>query len=187
MVTFAVLWFGYLNMLLLKVGISGVAISEPWVTSTFNISLGQTAPSAWKYPKTQFLRPSNGQKTWILSKGPHTLWPIINKHTETGQKLSWIYQGIDWTLYMLQVKTLSHWKARIWLLVVSKKIPDTPTKTHWSQDQFQEGRPTHCKTIHAFPTHLWVTELWPQIHPLWQAQDSGLLSKILARTKMDGA
>jgi len=42
-------------------------------------------------------------------------------------------------------------KRRIWLPVAFKKIPDTPTKTRWSQAQFQKGQPTPCKTTYTFP------------------------------------
>jgi len=54
-----------------------------------------------------------------------------------------------------------------------RKIPDTPTKTSWSQAQFQKGQPTSCKTMHAFPAHLWAREFWPRIYSLWQALDWG--------------
>jgi len=81
---------------------------------------------------------------------------------------------------MLQAKLYHTEKqARIWLPVAFKKIPDTPTKTHWSWAQFQKSQPTPAKLRMLFPTHLWVRELWPQIYSLWQALDWGLLSKIL--------
>jgi len=75
--------------------------------------------------------------------------------------------------------SLTHWKARIWQSWLSKKIPDTLTKTGWSRPQFQKGQPTPCESMCAFPAHLWVREFRPQIYSLWQAQDWGLLSKIL--------
>jgi len=122
MVTFAVLWFGYLNMLLLKVGISGVAISEPWVTST------QLLTYVWvkllllleSTLKLNFWGPLMDRKLEFFPRAhTHSDPSSINTQKQV-KNYKWIYQGIDWTLYMLQVKTLSHWKARIWLLVVSK-------------------------------------------------------------------
>jgi len=51
-----------------------------------------------------------------------------------------------------QVKNLYHTEKQgfgyPWL---SKKIPDTPTKTCWSWAQFQKGQPTPCKTTCVFP------------------------------------
>jgi len=44
-------------------------------------------------------------------------------------------------LYATSQNRLSHWKARIWLTMPFKKIP---TKTHWSQAQFQKVQPTPC-------------------------------------------
>jgi len=38
-----------------------------------------------------------------------------------------------------------------------------------------------------FPAYLWVRKFWPQIYSLWRALDGGLLSNILASTKMGGA
>jgi len=52
----------------------------------------------------------------------------------------------------LQAKTLYHTEKQgfgyLWL---SKKIPDTPTKTRWSWAQFQKGQPTPNKTTYTFP------------------------------------
>jgi len=50
---------------------------------------------------------------------------MVNKHTEQVKKNIWIYHGMYSMNSMLQVKTLSHWKARIWLPVAFQKIPDT--------------------------------------------------------------
>jgi len=53
-------------------------------------------------------------------------------------------------LYDTRQNSMSHWKARIWLIVAFKKIPDTPTRrTHWSRAQFQKGQPISCM---LFPT-----------------------------------
>jgi len=89
-------------------------------------------------------------------------------------------------VYATGKNSLSYWKARIWLPMAFKIIPDTPTKSCWSQAQFQKGQPIPCKTMYAFLAHLWVREFWPQIYSPWQAMDWGLLSKLLASTKTGG-
>ena len=86
--------------------------SEPWVWTNRQLqslhNLGQTAPSAWKCPKTQFWGPLTENNIWTLSK-PHTHSdPIINKHTEQVKKklrmdLSW--HALNSTL---KAKTLYH-------------------------------------------------------------------------------
>jgi len=53
--------------------------------------------------------------------------------------------------YATGQNSISHWKARICYPWLQKNIPDTPTKTRWSQAQFQNGQPTPCKTTYAFP------------------------------------
>ena len=65
------------------------------VRTTFNKRLGQTAPSAWEFPKTEFLR-----------LHPHSDL-IVDKHTEQVRKL---LMDSSWHAlsYMLQVKTLCH-------------------------------------------------------------------------------
>jgi len=53
---------------------------------------------------------------------------------------------------MIQVKTYCHTKKQGFIyLWLSKTNPDTPTKTRWSQAQFQKGPPTPCKTRYIFP------------------------------------
>jgi len=146
--------------------------TDKWATSKSTQlstkNLGQTAPSAWRCPKTQFW----GHLTsWKFEPSPiarpHTHSDsTINKHTEQVKKK---------TTYWLSWHALNKFKT-------------TPTKTGWSWAQFQKGQPTPCKTIcMLFPAHLWVREFWPQIYSLSQALDWGLLSKILASMKMGGA
>ena len=77
------------------------------VYTTFNKSLGQTAPSAWKCPKTQFWGPLTNWK-FEPSPRPHTHSdPIINKHTEQVKKLR---MDLSWHALnsTLQAKTLYH-------------------------------------------------------------------------------
>ena len=113
-----------------KVGISGVAILEPWVQingqlQSFQQKFGSAAPSAWIYLKTQFWGPLTN---WDFEPSPkaHThADPIINKYTEQVKKLR---MDLSWHALnsMLQVKTLYHTEMQgfgyPWL---SKKIPDT--------------------------------------------------------------
>ena len=90
--------------------------------TTFNKRkrLGQTAPSAWKCLKTQFWGPLTNWKFEPSSKAPTHSDLIINKHTEQVKKL---HMDLSWHVLnsTLQAKTLSHWKARIWLPVAFKK------------------------------------------------------------------
>jgi len=124
------------------------------VYKTLNKHLGQTAPSAWKCPRTQFLRPSNQLKVWTFSRAD----PIINKHTEQVNELrmdlSWSWHALNSMLRTCQ-NSLSHWKARIWLPV-----------TH--QPKLAEAEPSFREV------NLWVREIWPQIYSLWKALDWGL-------------
>jgi len=149
---------------------------------TFNKNLGQTASFAWECLKTQFWGPLSNWKFEPSPKAHSHSDHIINKHTEQVNKLP---MDLSWHALnsMLQAKTLYRTEKQgfgyIWL---SKK--DTPTKTHWSQTQFQKGQPTPCKTTYAFPHSPLVREFWPQIYSLWKALDWGLLSKTLASTKM---
>jgi len=78
------------------------------VYATFNKNLGQTAPSAWKCPKTEFWVPLNNWK-FEPSPRPHTHSdPIINKHTEQVKKnYVLIYHDMHWTL-CYRSKTLYH-------------------------------------------------------------------------------
>ena len=155
------------------------------VYTTFNKSWGQTAPSARKCLKTQFWGPPTNWKFEPCPKAHTHSDLIINKHTEQVKKprmdLSW--HALNSTL---QAKTLYHTEKQ-GLGYLWPKNPDTPTKTRWSRAQFQKGQPTPCKTMYAFPAHLWVREFWPQIYSLWRALDWGLLSNILASTKMGRA
>jgi len=83
-------------------------------------------------------------------QGPiHT--SIINTHNRSKHYV-WIYHGIHWDKDT-GLKSLPHWKTRIWLPVVSNTIPYTSTKVRWSWAQFQKGQPTLCKTTYAFLAH----------------------------------
>ena len=148
---------------------------------TFNKSLGQTALSAWKCLKTQFWAPPTENLNPF--QGPtQTLTPSSINTKNRSKNYAWIYHDMHHN-----APSLSHWKARIWLPVVFKKIPDTPTKTCWRRAQFRKVSLPAAKLRMFFPAHLWVREFWLQVYSLWQALDWGLLSKILASTKMGGA
>ena len=95
------------------------------VYTTFNKSLGQTAPSAWKCPKTEFWGPLT-ENLNPLQGPPHTD-PISNKHTEV-KNYVWIYQGIHWPP-IYRSKLSNALKSKDLAILVFQKIPDTPTKT----------------------------------------------------------
>ena len=88
---------------------SEIAIPE---TPTFNKRLGQTAPSAWKCPKTQ----SWGPLTENLNplQGPtHTL-TLSSINTQI-KKTTYGFIMACIELSDTEQNSLSHWKARIWL------------------------------------------------------------------------
>ena len=121
-----------------------MAISEfePWVRingqlqvyTTSNKNLGQTAPSAWKCPKTQFWGPLTENLNPL--QGLQTLWPHHQKTHRTGQKTMYWFIMTCIELGVIGKKnSLPHWKARIWLSWLSNKIQDTPAKTGWSSER----------------------------------------------------
>jgi len=123
------------------------------VYTIFYQSLGQTPPSAWKCLKTQFWGPLTN---WKFEPSPraHTHSDLVtNKHTEQVKKKTnyvWIYHGMHWTLCYRQKLSITLKSKGLATHMAFKKIPDTPTKTHWSQAQFQKGQPTPCKTMHIY-------------------------------------
>ena len=157
--------------------------TDKWATSKsaqLSTKVWQTAPSAWKCLKTQFWVPLTKSEP---SPKAHTHSdPHLQYTHRTGQKAT---HGFIMACIELYVRGKNYYTEKqvfgyLWL---SKKKPDTPTKTCWSQAQFQKGQPTPCKLYMLFPAHLWVREFWPQIYSLWQALDWGLLCTILASTK----
>jgi len=80
-----------------------------------------------------------------------------------------------------KANSLSHWKARIWLPVAFQKKPPKPAE---AEPSFRKVSVPPAKLLMLFPAHLWDREFWPQIYSLWQDLDWGILSKILASTKM---
>ena len=128
--------------------------TEKWATSKSTQLLGQTAPSAWKCPKTQFWGPLTNWKFEPFPRAHTHSDPIINEHTEQVKNYVWIYHGMYWTLcYMSKLSTT--WKARIWLLMAFKTIPVTSTKT---QPSFRKVSLPLAKVRMLFPAHLWFRE-----------------------------
>ena len=148
------------------------------VYTAFNKSLDQTAPSAWKCPKTQLWGPlTNWKFERSLIQGPtYTLAPSPINIQNRSKHYAWIYHGMHWTLCYRSKLSIALKSKDLATHGFPKKIPDAPTKTRWSWAQFQKGQPTPRKTTYA-----------PQIYSLWQALDWGQLSKILASMKMGGA
>ena len=125
-------------------------ISEQWVQTngqlhkvhtTFNKSLGQTLPSAWKCLKTQFWGPLTNWKFEPSPRPTHTLTPsAIN--TQNRSKTTYGFVMVCTDLPATGQISLTHWKARIWLSWPSKKNsrhthqnqPTQRVKPHWFLD-----------------------------------------------------
>jgi len=158
------------------------------VYTAFNKSLGQTAPSAWKCLKTQFWGPLTNWKFEPSPKAhPHSDL-IINKHTEQVKKKVWIYHGMHWTLHYRQKLFITLRNKDLATRGFQKKFQKHPPKPAEAEPSFRKVNLPLTKLHILFPAHLWVREFWPQIYFLWQAlaMDWGLLSNILASTKIGG-
>ena len=151
--------------------------------TTFNKNLGQTDPCVWKCPRTQFWGPLTN---WKFEPSPRARThsdPIINKRTEHVWKL-----GMDSSWHalnsMLQVKTFYRTENQGFL----KKFKTYPLKPTEAEPSFRKVNLPPAKLRMLFPTQLWVSFwFWLQLYSLWQALDWGLMSKILACTKVWGA
>jgi len=142
--------------------------------------LGQTAPSAWKSPKTQFWGLLANWKFEPSPWAPHTLTSSSINTQNSSKNYLWIYHGMHWTLC---------YRSKLSITLKSKDLATRgfQTKIHRSREpSFWKVSLPPAKLHMLFPTHLWF---WPQIYSFWQALDWdwGLLSKILASTKMGGA
>ena len=131
------------------------------VYTTFNKNLGQTAPSAWKCPKTQLWGPLTNWKFELSPRRPTHSDPIINKRTEQLKKLD---MDLSWHALISVKNTLSHWKARIWLSWLSKKFKTHPPKPPEVEPSFRKVSLLPAKLRMLFPAHLWVREFWLQIY-----------------------
>jgi len=116
------------------------------VYTTFNKNLGQTAPSAWKCPKTQFWGPLTN---WKFEPSPrahtHSDPSIINKHTEQVKKnYVWIYHGMHWTLC---------YRSKLSITLKSKDLA-----TRGFQKKFQTHPPNPLKPspVSAYPLQNYV-------------------------------
>ena len=92
--------------------------------TVFIKSLGQTAPSAWKCPKTQFWGPLTSWKLNPLQGPTHTLTSSsINKQNRSKNYL-WIYHSMHWTLYY-KSKTVPCviTKQNVWQWRISANFP----------------------------------------------------------------
>ena len=153
---------------------------DKWATS----SLGQIAPSVWKCPKTQIWDPDNLNP---LQGHTHTLTPSSINTQNRSKNYVWIYHGMHWTLWYgtkLSVTLKSKDLAILWFW---KRFQTHPLKPAEAKPSLRKVSLLSAKLHMLFPAHLWVTEFWPQIYSLWQVLNWGLLSKILASTKMGRA
>ena len=152
--------------LVFEVGCSCMAISKPWVwitsksTQLFDKGLGQTATSAWKYPKLNF-------------EALQCLF-CIYAHTQT-QRYCFIpavhacagYKRTNYLSWhalnsMVQVKLTVALKSKD---LATRGFQKNSRHTHWNPLKLhpvQKGQPTPTKLLMLFPTHLWVRECWPQ-------------------------
>ena len=138
------------------------------VRTTFNKRLGQTAPSAWKFPKTEFLR-----------LHPHSDL-IVDKHTEQVRKL---LMDSSWHAlsYKLQVKTLCHTgKEGFGYLWLSKNFQTHPPNL-LKPSPVLERSAYHLQNCICFSP---LTSIFATNHSLWQTLDWGLLSEVVASMKI---
>ena len=167
-----------------EVGISSMAISEPlklmgnfkvYTCKTFNKTLGQTATSAWKYPKCNF---------W----GPLTITEILNPLQEPTQTLTPSSMNARKTMYGFNMACIELYATRpnsitlkskdLATRAFSNKLQTHPPKPAETEPSFSNvSLPPAKLHTYAFFAHLWVREFWPQTYFLWQALDLGLLSK----------
>ena len=138
---------------------------------------------AWKCqfwgPLTENLNPLQGPT--------HTLTPPSINTQNRSKNYVLIYHDMHWThwykskkLYHTEKQGFGHHSFQI-------KFKAHPPKLAEVEPSFREVSLLPAKLHILFPAHLWVREFWPQIYSLSQALDWGLLSKILASTKMGGA
>jgi len=135
------------------------------VYTTVSKTLGQTAP-AWKCPKTQFWDPLIH---WKFEPSHTHSDPNINTYTQIRSKTRYgfVMACINCTL-CYRSNCLSHWKARIWLLMAFKK------NSRCTHQNMLKPSPVSERSAYLLqnyillpPTHLcWVREFWPQIYSL---------------------
>ena len=153
------------------------------VYTTFNKNLVQTAPSAWKCPKTQFWGPLT---SWKFEPSPRPHAPTINTQNRSknyvlifhDMHLTWCYRSE--TLYHTEKQGFGYPGFQIKF----KKHPPKPAEVEHS---FRKVSLLPATLFMLFPAHLWVREFWPQTYSLSQALDWGLLYKILASMEMGRA
>ena len=174
-------------MKLIKVGISGYA--NFWTMSTDKSATSKSTQLSTKVRVKLFLWLENALKLNLealkLTENLNPLQGPTHTLTSSSKNYVWIYHGMHWTQHYKQKLYISHWKARIWLPMAFKTIPDTPAEA--TEPSFRKVSPPPAKLRILFPAHLWVREFWPQIYSLWQSLDWGLLSNILASMKMGRA
>ena len=129
----------------IKVGISGVAISEPWAKWATSKST-QLSTNVWvkllllleNALKLNFWGPLTN---WKFEPCPraHTLTPSSINTQNRSKTYVWIYHGMHWPP-SYRSKLSNTLRSKDLGILAFKKIPDTPTKTSWSRAQFQNGR-----------------------------------------------
>ena len=176
-------------VLTIKVGISGMTISEPWIRIKFNGQLQSLQYFQQRFRvklllmlenalKLNFLRPSFEPSPRANTYSDS----IINKHTELVKKLC---MGLSWHAgsSILQVKALyCTEKQGFGYLWLSKNS----SHTHQNLPSFRKVSLPPEKLHMLFPTHLWVSEFWPQNLHVLPLTDPGLRPTVqtLASMKM---
>ena len=146
------------------------------VYTTFNKNLGQTVPSAWKCPKTQFWGPPTNWKFEPAPRPTHTLTPPSINTQNRSKNYVLIYHDMHWTL-SYKSKTLYHTeKQGFGYPGFQIKFKTHPPKLAEVEPRLRKVSLLPTKLRMLFPAHLWVREFWPQIYSLSQALDWGLLS-----------
>ena len=136
------------------------------VYTTFNKKYsGQTACSAWKWPKPQFWVPLTSWK-FEPSPSPHTHSdPIINKHAEQVKKTTYGFIMVCTDLSATGQNSVTQWKAKIRLSWLSKKFQTHPPKPAEVKLSFRKVSLLPAKLRMLFTAHLLVREFGTKSTP----------------------
>jgi len=120
------------------------------VYTTFNKSLGQTAPSAWKRLKTQFWAPLTNWKFEPSSKAHTHSDSIINKHTE---KVKILPKGLSWHVLnsMLQKNSITLKSKDLATRGFQKKIHTQPPKPAKAEPSSERSAYPLQNYVHMLP------------------------------------
>ena len=134
--------------------------------TSFSNTLHQTAPSAWKCPKTQFMALYETENLDPLQGPTHTLTPS-SIHTQNRPKnCGWIYHLLS-SLAGYSPKLTATLKNRgLATLGFQKKFHAHQLKPTQAKGTLQKVNLPPAKLGMLFHVHLSVTEFWPHIYSL---------------------